>query len=140
MHTYQGPQRAGTAVPVLNCFLLRPTDFLYMRPHGEGGYTVRGLTGESGLFLSALRGVNFRAFLIAIAFLLSLRATQRIVQFSDRTFHPGRRPPSADGKGLTLRTRKPKQETFPSPVLNDSTRVELFNAGSSGRLAPRDRR
>ena len=140
MHTYQGPQRAGTAVPVLNCFLLRPTDFLYMRPHGAGGYTVSGLTGESGLFLSALGGTDFRAFLVAIAFLLSLRAKQRVVQFSDRTFHPGRRPPGADGNGLTLRTRKPEQESFPSPVLNDSTRVELFNAGSSGWLAPCDRR
>lgn len=126
----QGPQRAGTAVLVLNCFLLRPTDFLYMRPQGEGGYTVRGMTGESGLFVNALRGVDFRAFLVAIALLLGFRATQGIVQFSDRTFHPRRRPRIAEANGLRRGGRKPKREPFPLPVLNDSMRVELFNAGS----------
>jgi hypothetical protein len=100
MHTNQGPQRAGTAVPVLKCFPLRPAAFLYMRSQGQAGATARVLTGESGLFVSDLRAAAFLAFPVAIAYLLGFRATQRIVQFSDRTFQPGRRPTSADANGL----------------------------------------
>jgi hypothetical protein len=130
LHTNQGPQRAGTAVPVLKCFPSRLAAFLYMRPHGEGGYIVRGLTGESGLFLSTLRGVDFRALFVAIASLFGFHATQEIVQFSDRTFHPRRTPRIAEANGLRRGGRKPKREPFPLALLNDSTRVELFNNGS----------
>jgi hypothetical protein len=75
-HRNQGPQRAGTAVPDLNCFPLRPVAFPYMRPQGFGGNTVSGLTGERALFLSDLRVLEVLLFFAAIAILLCISAAQ----------------------------------------------------------------
>jgi hypothetical protein len=76
-HPKQGLRRAGTAVPAPNCFLLRPTTFHYTWAQGSGGNARRGFTGESGLFLSALRAGDFLLFFAAIAVLLGVRLTQR---------------------------------------------------------------
>jgi hypothetical protein len=124
----QGPQRAGTAVPVLKCFPSRLAAFRYCASQESGEMPFRGLAAGSALFLSDLRAVVFSLFFAAIACLFGFRATQRIVQFSDRTFHPSRRPRIAEANGLRRGGRKPKRESFPLPVLNGSTRVELFNA------------
>jgi len=126
----QGPQRPGAAVPVPNSFPLRPTAFRHARPHGVGGYTVRGSTDESGLFMSDLRTVDFLLFFAAIAVLLRFRATQRIVQFSDRTFHPRRRLRNTRADGFTKMTCETKRESASSQVLNGSTPVDFFSIGS----------
>jgi hypothetical protein len=126
----QGPQRPGTAVPVPNSFLLRPSAFRHARPHGVGGYTVRGSTAESALFMSDLRAVAFLLFIATIAVLRHFRATQRIVQFSDRTFHPMRRLRNTHANGLTKATCKPMRESARSQVLNGSTPVDFFSIGS----------
>jgi hypothetical protein len=126
----QGPQRPGAAVPVPISFPLRPTAFRHARPHRVGGYTVRGLTDESGLFMSDLRTVGFLLFFAAIAVLRRFRVTQRIVQFSDRTFHPRRRLRNTRANGLTKVTCKPMRESASSQVLNGSTPVDFFRIGS----------
>jgi hypothetical protein len=73
----QGPLRASNAVSEPNYFLLQPTSFHHpTRLMGSGGYTVRGLMGESALFVSELRPEDFRAFFVAIARLLRNRASQ----------------------------------------------------------------
>jgi hypothetical protein len=126
----QGPQRPGTAVPVPNSFLLRPSAFRHARPHGVGGYTVRGSTAESALFMSDLRTVAFLLFIATIALLRHFRATQRIVQFNDRTFHPRRNLRNTHANGLTKVTCKPMREFASSQVLNGSTPVDFFSIGS----------
>jgi len=74
----QGPLRAGNAVPGPNYFLLSPTAFHHLtRLIESGGYTVRGLTGESVLFFNDLRTVDFLLFFAAIARLTGTLTSQR---------------------------------------------------------------
>jgi NADH-quinone oxidoreductase subunit I len=74
----QGPLRAGNAVPGPNYFLLSPTAFHHpTRLMESGGYTVRGLTAESGLFFSDLRAAAFLLFFAAIARLTGTLTSQR---------------------------------------------------------------
>jgi hypothetical protein len=76
MLSEQGPQRAGTAVPEPNCFPLHPKAFHQTRPQGDGGNTVRDLTGDSALFVSDLRAEGLLLFFAAIAVLPGFCATQ----------------------------------------------------------------
>jgi hypothetical protein len=72
----QGPLRASNAVPAPNYFLLRPTAFHHTWLHRSGGYALSGLIGESALFCSDLRAVDFLLFFADIARLLVSLPTQ----------------------------------------------------------------
>jgi hypothetical protein len=72
----QGSLRASKTTHGLNCFLLRPTAFHHAWLQGSGGYALRGLTDDSGLFFSDLRLEDFLLFFAAIAVLLCSPATQ----------------------------------------------------------------
>jgi hypothetical protein len=63
MLSKQGPQRASTAVPGPNCFLLNPTAFRHLRPQGESRYAARALAGGNALFVSDLRADELLGFL-----------------------------------------------------------------------------
>jgi hypothetical protein len=80
--------------------------------------------------MNDLRTVAFLLFTAAIAVLLRFRATQGIVQFSDRTFHPMRRLRNTRANGLTKVKCKPMREFDSSQVLNGSTPVDFFSIGS----------
>ena len=80
--------------------------------------------------MSDLRTVGFLLFFAAIAVLRHFRAPQRIVQFSDRTFHPRRGLRNSPANGLTKVPGKPLRECASSQVLNGSTPVDFCSIGS----------
>ena len=126
-------------MPGPNCFPLHPTAFRHLRPYGKGRYMTRGLTGETALFFSDLRA---QGRVLLVAGLPGFRAIQRssAIRRPNVSFRRRRRFPGATG--LRRRTRKPQRESAASPVLNGSTRVELFSLicfSNAGRAAARVR-
>jgi hypothetical protein len=112
----QGPLRAGNAVPGPNYFLLSPTAFHHLtRLIESGGYTVRGLTGESGLFFSDLRAADFLLFFAAIVRLTGTLALQR----DSAIRRPNVSPLAKTADDRILRTYAPQfatRNTSPIPI------------------------